>query len=96
MRNLLRFLLAGKYPIRPVTPDADKVTNTQALGQVLYTDYIFAFQTAGLILLVAMIGAIVLTHRRRAGVLRQVVSKQQSRTQAESMEIKKVTPGTGI
>lgn len=77
-------------------PDVEKITNTQAIGQVLYTDYIFAFQTAGLVLLVAMIGAIVLTHRRRPGVRRQVVSEQQNRTQAESMEIKKVTTGTGI
>lgn len=77
-------------------PDVEKITNTQAIGQVLYTDYIFAFQTAGLVLLVAMIGAIVLTHRRRPGVRRQVVSEQQNRTQAESMEIKKVTSGTGI
>ncbi len=77
-------------------PDVDKITNTQAIGQVLYTDYIFAFQTAGLILLVAMIGAIVLTHRHRVGVRRQIVSEQQSRTQSESMEIKKVTSGTGI
>jgi len=77
-------------------PDAETLTNTEALGQILYTDYIFAFQTAGLVLLVAMIGAIVLTHRRRPDVRRQLVSKQQARTQAESMEIKKVTPGTGI
>ncbi len=77
-------------------PDVEKITNTEAIGQVLYTDYIFAFQTAGLVLLVAMIGAIVLTHRRRPGVRRQVVSEQQNRTQAESMEIKKVTSGTGI
>jgi len=86
---------SGENAASPI-PDADKVTNTEALGLVLYTDYIFAFQTAGLVLLVAMIGAIVLTHRRRPGVRRQVVSKQQARTQAESMEVKKVTPGTGI
>lgn len=78
------------------TPNPAEVTNTHALGAILYTDYIFAFQVAGLILLVAMIGAIVLTHRRRPGVRKQVVSKQQARTQAESMEIKKVTPRTGI
>ncbi|MCI5059700.1 MAG: NADH-quinone oxidoreductase subunit J [Alphaproteobacteria bacterium] len=72
------------------------VTNTEAIGQVLYTDYIFAFQVAGLILLVAMIGAIVLTYRRRPGVRRQIVSEQQARTVEESMEIKKVTPGTGV
>ena len=72
------------------------VTNTEAIGQVLYTNYIYAFQVAGLILLVAMIGAIVLTHRRRPGVRRQLVSAQQRRTVEESMEVKKVTPGTGV
>ena len=82
--------------IASATPDVEKVANTEALGQILYTDYIFAFQTSGLILLVAMIGAIVLTHRRRAGVLRQNVSKQQNRKQSDAMEIKKVTSGTGI
>ncbi len=71
------------------------VTNTEALGLLLYTDYIFAFQVAGLILFVAMIGAIVLTHRSREGVRRQVISKQQARTAEESMEIHKVTPRTG-
>jgi NADH-quinone oxidoreductase subunit J len=72
------------------------VTNTAQLGQVLYTDYVYAFQAAGLILLVAMIGAIVLTHRRRAGVRRQFVSDQQARKPEEVLEIKKVTPGTGV
>ena len=91
-----QFSKEAKENIISPTPSADEVTNTEALGLVLYTDYIFAFQTAGLVLLVAMIGAIVLTHRRRPGVRRQLVSKQQARTQAESMEIKKVTPGTGI
>lgn len=78
------------------TPDAKEITNTEALGRILYTDYIYAFQVAGLILLVAMIGAIVLTHRRRPGVRKQLVSEQQARTREESMEIKKVTPGTGV
>lgn len=78
------------------TPDPEQVTNTEALGRILYTDYIFAFQVAGLILLVAMIGAIVLTHRRRPGVRRQLVSEQQARTRDEAMEIQKVTPGSGI
>jgi len=72
------------------------ITNTEALGRVLYTDFIFAFQVAGLVLLVAMIGAIVLTHRRRPGVRKQVVSEQQARTPGEAMEIQKVTPKTGI
>lgn len=78
------------------TPDISEATNTEALGRILYTDYIFAFQVSGLILLVAMIGAIVLTHRRRPGVRKQNVSDQQARTRAEAMEIKSVTPRTGI
>lgn len=78
------------------TPDPSEITNAEALGRILYTDYIFAFQVSGLILLVAMIGAIVLTHRRRPGVRKQVVAEQQARTRDEAMEIQKVTPGTGI
>jgi NADH-quinone oxidoreductase subunit J len=70
--------------------------NTEALGMLLYTDYVFAFQIAGLILLVAMIGAIVLTHRQRAGVRRQKIAAQNARTRDEAMAIAKVTPGTGI
>ncbi len=77
-------------------PIPDDITNTEALGRILYTDYILAFQVSGLILLVAMIGAIVLTHRRRPGVQRQKVAEQQARTVEESMEIHKVTPGTGV
>ena len=77
-------------------PKAEAVTNTEALGRVLYTDFIFAFQVSGLILLVAMIGAIVLTHRKRPGVRKQLVSEQQARTRDEAMEIQKVTPKTGI
>lgn len=77
-------------------PNPEALTNTEALGRILYTDYIYAFQIAGLILLVAMIGAIVLTHRRRPGVRKQKVADQQARTREESMEIQKVTPGTGI
>ena len=73
----------------------DGATNTEALGQVLYTDYIFAFQVAGLILFVAMVGAIVLTHRRRPGVRRQNVADQQARDPNEVLEIQKVTPRTG-
>lgn len=78
------------------TPDASEITNTEALGQIIYTDYVFVFQVSGLILLVAMIGAIVLTHRRRSGVRKQLVSEQQARSQSDAMEIQKVTPRTGI
>ena len=74
----------------------DDVQNTEALGQVLYTKYVFAFQASGLILLVAMIGAIVLTHRTRPGVRRQKVDQQQARSKEDSMEVRKVTSGTGV
>lgn len=70
-------------------------TNSESLGQVLYTDYILAFQLAGLILFVAMIGAIVLTLRVRPGVRKQSVAAQHARRPADVLEIHKVTPGTG-
>lgn len=77
-------------------PPADQVSNTLALGRVLYTDYIFFFQTAGIILLVAMIGAIVLTLRDREGVKRQDISKQVARTKETAMEVKKVNFREGL
>jgi NADH-quinone oxidoreductase subunit J len=71
------------------------LTNTEALGRILYTDYVYYFQTAGLVLLVAMIGAIVLTLRQRPGVRRQSIKSQNARTPAMSMEVKDVLPGQG-
>jgi NADH-quinone oxidoreductase subunit J len=71
------------------------LTNTRALGDILYTRYLFAFQTAGLILLVAMVGAIVLTLRHRADVRRQSISAQLARTRAQSVEVVKVPIGSG-
>jgi NADH-quinone oxidoreductase subunit J len=71
------------------------ITNTAALGMILYTQYVYYFQTAGLVLLVAMIGAIVLTHRRRPGVRRQSISRQNARTAAMSVEVVDVQPGQG-
>jgi NADH-quinone oxidoreductase subunit J len=77
-------------------PPPDVVSNTQALGLVLYTRYVFYFQTAGLVLLVAMIGAIVLTLRHKVGVKRQVAAEQVARTPATAIEIRKVQSGQGI
>jgi NADH-quinone oxidoreductase subunit J len=71
------------------------LTNTEALGRILYTDYVYYFQTAGLVLLVAMIGAIVLTLRQRPGVRRQSIKAQNARTPAMSVEVKDVLPGQG-
>jgi len=71
------------------------LTNTEALGHILYTTYIDYFQIAGLVLLVAMIGAIVLTLRRRPGVRRQSISRQNARTPAMAVELRDVKPGQG-
>ena len=78
------------------TPDIAAVSNTEALGALLYTKYVYLFQSAGLILLVAMIGAIVLGHRVRTGVRKQSIHAQVSRTRAEAVELKKVKTGDGI
>ncbi len=72
------------------------VSNTQALGEILYTKYVYWFQSAGLILLVAMIGAIVLTLRHKPGVKRQVIADQVSRTPADSIAVIKVEQGKGL
>ena len=77
-------------------PSVGDVSNTKALGEILYTKYVFFFQTAGLILLVAMVGAIVLTLRHRIGIKRQNVAAQVARGPATAIEIKKVEPGQGI
>ena len=72
------------------------LTNTEQLGRVLYTDYVFYFQTAGLVLLVAMIGAIILTLHHKPGVKRQDIGAQVARTKETAMEIKSVRPGQGL
>ncbi len=76
-------------------PMAAEVSNTRALGQLIYTHYLYIFQVSGLILLVAMIGAIVLTLRHRPGVQRQRISTQVGRKRSESMVIKQVASGSG-
>jgi len=78
------------------TPAASVTTNTEALGQLLYTRYIYYFQAAGLVLLVAMIGAIVLTLRHKEGVKRQNISDQVARGPETAVEVRKVKPGQGI
>jgi NADH-quinone oxidoreductase subunit J len=77
-------------------PDPAQISNTHALGRVLYTDYVYAFQAAGLVLLVAMIGAIVLTLRERADVRRQNIGAQIARTRGESVQVVRVPPRQGI
>jgi NADH-quinone oxidoreductase subunit J len=79
-----------------VAPMQDGVSNTEALGLLLYDKYLFLFQTAGLVLLVAMIGAILLTLRHRKDVKRQNVLSQMYRDPAKQMELKNVKPGQGL
>jgi NADH-quinone oxidoreductase subunit J len=78
------------------TPALTDTTNTEALGQLLYTKYFYLFQASGLILLVAMIGAIVLTLRARPGVRRQVISDQVARSRDDAVELRDVEKGKGI
>jgi NADH-quinone oxidoreductase subunit J len=79
----------------PIPPLAN-MSNTEALGHVLYTRYIYFFQAAGMVLLVAMIGAIVLTLHHKPNVKRQSIARQNARSKAASIEIVKVLPGQGL
>jgi NADH-quinone oxidoreductase subunit J len=72
------------------------ITNAEAIGRVLYTDYVYFFQAAGLVLLVAMIGAIVLTLRHKPGVKRQLVADQVLRSPKTGMRIVSLKPGEGV
>ncbi|GFO82423.1 MAG: NADH:ubiquinone oxidoreductase subunit J [Methyloceanibacter sp.] len=84
--------LASDAPAPPQT----EVSNTKALGQLLYTDYVYLFEAAGLILLVAMIGAIVLTLHHRRDVRRQSIPDQVARTPETSIEVVQVESGRGL
>jgi len=95
-------LVAGSFVLAPdaastaVVPIDGAMENTRALGQVLYTRYVFLFQGAGAVLLVAMIGAIVLTLRHKPNVKRQDVFRQTGRKRHESVETVKVKSGQGL
>ena len=95
-------LVVGAWVIGPGVPQAIVspipmgISNTEALGLVLYTKYVYFFQAAGMILLVAMIGAIVLTLRHKERVRRQSIAEQVARTPAMSIEVVKVRPGQGL
>ena len=80
----------------PAAPPGPGISNTEALGQILYTKYVYFFQAAGLILLVAMIGAIVLTLRHRSGVKRQSIARQVARRPETAIEVVKLQPGQAI
>ena len=92
---VLGFRFAGVLPTGPrAAPLTAGVSNTEMIGRILYTEpYVFYFQVAGLILLVAMIGAIVLTLRHKPGVRRQDIAQQNARTPATAIEVVKVASG---
>ena len=77
-------------------PPPEQIHNTKALGLLLYTEYVYLFQAAGIVLLVAMIGAIVLTLRQREGVRKQKIVEQVGRQHEESIEVKDVPTGSGV
>jgi NADH-quinone oxidoreductase subunit J len=87
---------ARAAPTAPIPSAGSGITNTEALGRVLYTNYVYFFQGAGLILLVAMIGAIVLTLRHKEGVKRQSIAAQVARGKKTAMEIVKLKAGEAV
>jgi NADH-quinone oxidoreductase subunit J len=96
------FLVVGAWVIGPGVPQAivspipGNISNTEAISLVLYTQYVYFFEVAGMILLVAMVGAIVLTLQHRERVRRQIVAVQNARTPAMSVEVVKVRTGHGL
>jgi NADH-quinone oxidoreductase subunit J len=96
------FMVVAFWTIGPgiprviAAPIPENLTNTEAIGLVLYTRYLYFFQAAGLVLLVAMIGAIVLTLRHKENIKRQSVGAQVARGPATSVEIRKVKSGQGV
>ena len=82
--------------LNPSKSLSNDLSNTHSLGQVLYTDYIHIFQISGMILLIAMIGAIVLTYRQREGVKKQSYIKQISRERSEGVEVLEVPSNKGV
>jgi NADH-quinone oxidoreductase subunit J len=96
------FVVVGAWQIGPValshapTPAPAGMSNTEALGRVLYTQYAYLFEAAGLILLTAMIGAIVLTLHHKVGVKRQNIDEQNARTAKTAVELKKVPSRAGL
>ncbi len=97
-------MVGGSWALSPAVekarafpaPPVDQMTNTHAIGQILYTDYIYLFQGAGLVLLVAMIGAIVLTLRTRDGVKKQKIAQQVARRPEDTVELHDVQTGSGV
>ncbi|HIJ82912.1 MAG: NADH dehydrogenase subunit J [Magnetococcales bacterium] len=88
-------LMLGHHHGSSQGPVAEKVENTLAIGQALYTRYLYPFEVASLILLVALIGAVALTHRERKRVHRQDIANQLARTKGDAVELRKVASGEG-
>jgi NADH-quinone oxidoreductase subunit J len=98
---IMVFVAKGAEKVMPTdiahaAPDISKVPNTRALGEIIYTDYFFNFQMAGMVLLVAMIGAIVLTLHHRDYVKRQSIPDQLARHPEDAVELRDVKPGQGL
>jgi NADH-quinone oxidoreductase subunit J len=89
-------MIAPDLAVSPAAPIPTEVSNTAALGAILYTRYVYFFQAAGLVLLVAMVGAIVLTLRHKPGIKRQSITAQNARSPATAIEVRKVEPGRGL
>ena len=97
-------VVAGAWVVAPEaaavagvpTPALNEAHNTEAIGNVLYTRYVYLFQAAGMVLFVAMVGAIVLTLRQREGVRKQSIAGQIGRKREESIELKDVPSGSGV
>jgi NADH-quinone oxidoreductase subunit J len=90
------WVIGPSIPQSITSPIPTTITNTEALGRVLYTQYVYYFQAAGLVLLIAMVGAIVLTLRHKPNVKRQNISDQVARTRETAIEIVKVQSGRGL
>ena len=93
---LAAWVTAPEITAQAPTPPISQMSNTAALGQILYTKYVYLFEAAGLILLVAMIGAIVLTLQHKRDVKRQSVVRQVERTRERSVEVVEVETGRGL
>jgi NADH-quinone oxidoreductase subunit J len=94
--GVVAWVIAPGAPKAITAPIANDVTNTQALGLVLYTRYVYFFEAAGVILLVAMVGAIVLTLQHRRDVKRQRISDQLARGKSSAIEVVRVKSGAGL
>jgi NADH-quinone oxidoreductase subunit J len=89
-------IAGAPMPVNAVAEGVQRISNVKAIGQVLYTTYVYYFEAAGLILLVAMVGAIVLTLHRREGVKRQSAVEQNARTKLDAIEVRKVPFRQGV